>query len=120
MNYFLIFLKIVVGVPFFALIALFLFIGCYAAFNSFSKGKDNTAKEQHKKDLQARKAAYKKTAKTIVIDDAKTFLEPPIYNDYSQDAPVLTPQEKRQKEKAVSKRRKRNRIAKKSRRQNRK
>lgn len=109
---FLNFLKIIVGIPFFAVIGLLIaFIGF--VWNSFFSGNSNPKKQAQQQALNKRKEQYKKDLKPIAVND---------YQDYWKDntPKPTTTQEKRRKKKALNKRRKRNRLAKKSRQQNRK
>jgi flagellar biosynthesis component FlhA len=124
MNHFLKFLKIVVGVPFFAVVGL-LAILIFYVISLFSTNKKHQEREAAKEDLNRRKAAYKEKAShqdnVKQIKDALAEYNASLtWNDIEPRPTAPNDQEKRKKEKAVLKRRKRNKIAKKSRQQNRK
>lgn len=128
MNHFLKFLKIVVGLPFFAIIGLLGFLG-FLFMNLFFTNKNKVLKEDIKEDLNRRKGFYKYKQEHKVSIDGKFFTveeieknAPPslAWDDLEPSSSTPTNQKKRHKEKAIAKRRKRNKLAKKSRRQNRK
>ncbi|WP_052595736.1 hypothetical protein [Aureispira sp. CCB-QB1] len=115
---FLNFIKIVVGIPFFAVIGVFTALFCFV-LDSFFTSSQNPQKEQHKQDLNERKQQYKKDVKPIVIDDLAQYLSSSLsWEDEQQFTPIN--QKQRQQKKALAKRRKRKKLAKKSRQQNRK
>lgn len=118
MNHFLKVLKIIVGIPFFAVCALLVAVGGFLLNLLFRKAK-NPKKEEARKDLNKRKEQYKKTSKIVVIDDIAKHIEASLSWGSSAAVAVLD-QKKRKKKKVLSKRRKRNKRAKKSRQQNRK
>jgi len=111
-------LKIIVGLPFFAVCALLVAVGGFLLNLLFAKRSDPKKKEA-REDLQKRKEQYKKASKVVVIDDVSKHIEASF--DWSEYTGITALDPKhRQKQKGISKRRKRKKLAKKSRRQNRK
>jgi transposase len=111
-------LKIIVGIPFFALCALLVALGGFVLHLFFRK-RSNPQKEHAREELKERKEQYKKTSKVVVIDDIAQHLEASFKWEDATAISVLG-QKEVQKKKALAKRRKRKKLAKKSRQQNRK
>lgn len=110
-------LKIIVGIPFFAVIGVFIALGLFLV-NWLLPKQQTTTRQQQKEDLNKRKEQYRKQAKTIVIDDLQQSID---WQNYSYPSTITANFFKRQqKKKELQKRRKRNKIARKSRQQNRK
>ena len=128
MHHFLKFLKIVVGLPFFAVVGLLALI-VFFFINLFFTDKNKVLKEDIKEDLNRRKGLYKYRQEHKVSVDGKFFTveeieknTPPslAWDDLEPSCSPPTDQKQRCKEKAITKRRKRKKLAKKSRQQNRK
>ncbi|WMX12414.1 hypothetical protein [Aureispira sp. CCB-E] len=127
MHHFLKFLKIVVGLPFFAVVGLLALI-VFFFINLFFTDKNKVEKEDIKEALNRRKGLYKYRQEHKVLVNGKFFsvekLEknaPPslAWDDLEPSYSPPIDQKQRCKEKAIAKRRKRKKLAKKSRQQNR-
>lgn len=111
-------LKIIVGLPFFALCTVLIALGGLL-FNFIFTPPKNPKKEATKEDINKRKELYKRTSKTVVMDDLTQQIDAS-FNWEEYTGITSLDQKNRQKKKQLSKRRKRKKLAKKSRQQNRK
>jgi hypothetical protein len=118
MSNFLKFLKIIVGLPFFAIWAVLAALVGFVLNFIFTPSK-NPKKEATKEDISKRKELYKRTSKTMVVDDLSQQIDAS-FNWEEYTGITSLDKKNRQKKKQLSKRRKRKKLAKKSRRQNRK
>lgn len=113
------FLKFVVGVPFVA-VCLLLLVGVvlsiYAVVSQKTEQKEYAA---YIENLSKKKAAYSKTARTIVIDDYNALVDRSWSSVEETNKVPANPQKERYKRNKKKRNRKRNKIAKASRKQNR-